>query len=105
MGYFCFIHSLINMVNLTPKKELAIQLIILFVIIGLILSVYINGRKLDCNNCKINFKAFKRELGANNELQEDFQVEASTLYKNLKDDHCILTFDNEGYKFNMRKEE
>ncbi len=85
---------------LTPKKEFAIRLFCIAVLLTLCILVYSNGRQLDCNNCVINFEASRRGLDtASNEPFQSFSVKILDLYTNLtEEDECLVEFDKmQGY--------
>ncbi len=83
---------------LTPKLEFIIKLSCVLILAGLCFVVYFNGRKLDCNNCSIEFETFKRQSSSSNEQLQYFSVPINQLYNNLLEEHCLVEFDSDqGY--------
>jgi len=85
--------------NLTPKREFAIKLVCFLIVIGLCLAVYVNGKDLSCDNCSINFKAYKRVGDSNsNKVHQEFKVSLQDIHKSFLEEHCLVEFDlDNGY--------
>ena len=86
--------------TLTPKKEFAIRLFCIVILLTLCISIYLNGRQLECDKCVINFEASRRGFDtASNEQFQNFSVKILDLYSNFTEDgYCLVEFDKmQGY--------
>lgn len=82
---------------MNQKTELIIKLLCIFILIILIISIILNGLKLDCNNCIVKFSAtrpeYKQVFGGN---MQEFEETMINLYTNLTQDKCVIKWEN-GY--------
>lgn len=85
-------------------KEIIRTLIYSFCIlieITLIISIYLNGIKLDCSKCKIHLTSNKLETTMN-----DFYINITVLYDSYINNECVIKYDNtQGYLYDFRKTE
>lgn len=63
-------------------KELIIKLVCILILVILCISIYINGKDLSCNKCKLTIS--KKE-GMNTNI---YQINISTLYESYKNNQC-----------------
>jgi hypothetical protein len=82
------------------KTRIAIRVFILILMIGLSIAVYINGYKISCDKCEVNFIT---EAQHGILLKEPLYtpIKLTDLYNNLTINKCIISWDDDnGYFIN-----
>jgi len=84
-----------------PKTELLIRIINLIIVLGLCLTIYLNGRSLSCDKCELELRTNKPAWKSSSYTQEKTTVKIIDLYDSIKEDHCVLKWDkNSGWIYN-----
>ena len=82
---------------MNKNTEIIIRIICLIVLIILIVLVYLNGIKLDCNKCYINFN---NEF---NKVKINFSVSINDLYNSYLNNDCIVKYQDNQFIHNVIK--
>ena len=93
-----------EMFLLTDKKEFVIKLFCFLIILGLCITIYINGQDLDCSKCSLHFQTFQtRAVNPGEVVTQDFYVNITDIYNYFQDnENCLIVFDlNNGYIYSQ----
>ena len=83
--------------QLTEKKEFAIKLFCLIIIIFLNLAIWINGKDLSCDKCIVNFNS-RKNVDFFDLSKNDFNISVIELYNSYLENKCIVEY-QEGQGF------
>ena len=75
---------------LTPKKEMFLHIINILILAFLCIAIFLNGRTLTCDQCKINFQSSR----VMNIYQSNVSVQVQQLYDYYQEGgHCLVVWD------------
>ena len=87
--------------EISSKQQIIIKVLCIVILLGLNIAVFIHGRNLSCDKCKIEFTSEKitHEEAFDSSWQE-ITINITDLYDSYLNDQCIIKFDPiEGYKY------
>ena len=81
--------------KLKPKTELLTRIINLIVIFGICLIIYLNGIKLDCDNCSISLTTHKPNWTSTSSIEVVKTIKINELYDSLLSEDCVLKWNKD----------
>lgn len=76
------------------KTNLLIRIITLIIILGLSLTIYLNGKNLDCNKCELTLTSSRRGRDtASYNVTTKINIKATEMFETIQDGECRVSWD------------
>ena len=84
------------------RTELILNIMGLCISLFLVIVIFLNGNKLDCSKCQVDFSTSKQEHGF---VNQKFKMNITDLYNTFKEGYCLVRYNEQGYIYDYTKAE
>jgi len=76
------------------KTEIIIRILMVLILISLCIAVYINGKDLTCDKCRVCFKTTRQSLSGG--TYNEFCHNLTYMFEKFNEGYCTVSYSKEG---------